>query len=387
MPFHYLSPSIRIQSIRASLTPSASRQTNFNSFSNLPRFYSKNSESGKDSDKSYSSIKFPTNPYPTPYQIFNLHQSASTDQIKSRYYQLVKLYHPDISNSTLKEKDDTKFTETSRGIDNDEIEKKFKLIVDAYELLKSPSRREAYKRFGTGWIHNDPRFKTLSINRYTTDLNRAKSSASSSYYDSYLRQQSKRRDGFSFDDEWSRNGRSSQSKIDRGYYSFKEQWQRQGLMMRNGYFISSIGLLGLVVWITQFWGILIPREDKIQGNRSLIYSSGRGEEDTKFKRFLEPKGDQRLDLEAWRSVEYDQRSQQSPSSITTFKGMDSPSAITSSTRSSLSSSSSYIKRLERQNQKSVNDLKRARGSALPPSKFIHRFSSSFESNKDHENDK
>ncbi|KAF9517140.1 hypothetical protein BS47DRAFT_1254928, partial [Hydnum rufescens UP504] len=42
---------------------------------------------------------FPTQPYPTAHQIFNLPRSASSAEIKSRYYELVKIYHPDSAQS------------------------------------------------------------------------------------------------------------------------------------------------------------------------------------------------------------------------------------------------------------------------------------------------
>jgi len=44
---------------------------------------------------STSSFPFPTHRHPTPHQIFHLSPGASQKDIKSRYYDLVRIHHPD----------------------------------------------------------------------------------------------------------------------------------------------------------------------------------------------------------------------------------------------------------------------------------------------------
>ncbi|KAF9265429.1 hypothetical protein L218DRAFT_898106 [Marasmius fiardii PR-910] len=44
---------------------------------------------------STSSFPFPTHPRPTPWEIFHLPHNASQQQIKDRYYELVRAHHPD----------------------------------------------------------------------------------------------------------------------------------------------------------------------------------------------------------------------------------------------------------------------------------------------------
>ncbi|KAG7092512.1 hypothetical protein E1B28_008863 [Marasmius oreades] len=44
---------------------------------------------------SSSSFPFPTHPRPTPWDIFHLPHNASQQQIKDRYYELVRAHHPD----------------------------------------------------------------------------------------------------------------------------------------------------------------------------------------------------------------------------------------------------------------------------------------------------
>ncbi|KAJ7594789.1 hypothetical protein C8J56DRAFT_927683 [Mycena floridula] len=41
---------------------------------------------------------FPQNPKPTPHQIFHLPPNAAPDAVKDRYYELVRIYHPDRRN-------------------------------------------------------------------------------------------------------------------------------------------------------------------------------------------------------------------------------------------------------------------------------------------------
>lgn len=75
---------------------------------------------------------------PTPYQIFDLKQNASYS--KAKYYQLVKLYHPDLSNSG-----------SSNGISDHVKMERYRLVVAAHTILSDPAKRSAYDRFGAGW--------------------------------------------------------------------------------------------------------------------------------------------------------------------------------------------------------------------------------------------
>ncbi|OSX66257.1 hypothetical protein POSPLADRAFT_1094466, partial [Postia placenta MAD-698-R-SB12] len=38
---------------------------------------------------------FPSSANPSPHQIFHLPLSATRDEVKARYYDLVRIYHPD----------------------------------------------------------------------------------------------------------------------------------------------------------------------------------------------------------------------------------------------------------------------------------------------------
>lgn len=79
-------------------------------------------------------LPWPATPFPTPYEIFHVQQSASQADIKRRYYELVKIYHPDrISNPTALENE------------------RFHKIVAANDLLCDRSRRSAFDTYGIGW--------------------------------------------------------------------------------------------------------------------------------------------------------------------------------------------------------------------------------------------
>lgn len=74
---------------------------------------------------------------PTPYQIFDLKQNATYS--KARYYQLVKLYHPDLNGCA------------NHGISDKVKMERYRLVVSAHTILSDPAKRSAYDRFGAGW--------------------------------------------------------------------------------------------------------------------------------------------------------------------------------------------------------------------------------------------
>lgn len=74
---------------------------------------------------------------PTPYQIFHMKDGAAYS--KARYYELVKLYHPDRTSNQTNDLPRTVRLE------------RYRLIVAAHTILSDPERRNAYDRFGAGW--------------------------------------------------------------------------------------------------------------------------------------------------------------------------------------------------------------------------------------------
>ncbi|KAG8988423.1 hypothetical protein FRB95_009490 [Tulasnella sp. JGI-2019a] len=70
---------------------------------------------------------FPTHRNPTPRQIFHLDVNATSADIKSRYYELVKLYHPD--------------TAAKDGMSPKACRERFQRITVAYTQLRRGSRK------------------------------------------------------------------------------------------------------------------------------------------------------------------------------------------------------------------------------------------------------
>ncbi|PWN47885.1 DnaJ-domain-containing protein [Violaceomyces palustris] len=77
---------------------------------------------------------------PSPYEIFHLSRDCTSRQVKSRYYDLVKLLHPDKA-----------FAASNASKVDTKAQENFKKVVQAYELLRDPKRRSLYDRTGFGW--------------------------------------------------------------------------------------------------------------------------------------------------------------------------------------------------------------------------------------------
>jgi DnaJ-domain-containing protein 1 len=80
----------------------------------------------KPKKKSTTSIKKPIQKQ-NYYEILNIKQNATQNQIKKMFRRLSLAYHPD-------KKEDT-------GVDGDQ---KFRMVVEAYEILKDPIKRKKY---------------------------------------------------------------------------------------------------------------------------------------------------------------------------------------------------------------------------------------------------
>ncbi|KAN0088329.1 hypothetical protein V8E55_005386 [Tylopilus felleus] len=88
-----------------------------------------------------SSFTFPPHTNPTPHEIFHLPHTASQDEIKARYYELVKVYHPDASDGQH---------DVSPSVRNAQ----FRAITHAYGILRG--RTGLSSKGGTdAWDYHD----------------------------------------------------------------------------------------------------------------------------------------------------------------------------------------------------------------------------------------
>ena len=99
--------------------------------------------SASSSSASLAELAFPSKPNPTPFEIFHLDHRAPVDPkaLKARFYQLSRLYHPDLRPARAGAGGKGK----GKAEDGSE---KFRQVVEAYEVLKDPRRRAVYLRSG-----------------------------------------------------------------------------------------------------------------------------------------------------------------------------------------------------------------------------------------------
>ncbi|CAG8622896.1 8874_t:CDS:2 [Paraglomus occultum] len=78
------------------------------------------------------------------YDILGVHKEASFNEIKSKYQQLLLLYHPDKVRQNIGQGETTNSNDEDK-VDNPMIHK----IVEAWQTLKNPEKRKAYDAFIT----------------------------------------------------------------------------------------------------------------------------------------------------------------------------------------------------------------------------------------------
>ena len=69
------------------------------------------------------------------YQVLGLPRTASAEDIKKAYRRLARQYHPDLHSGSKKA----------------EMEKKFKELNEAHEILSDPDKRKKYDQYGAQW--------------------------------------------------------------------------------------------------------------------------------------------------------------------------------------------------------------------------------------------
>ncbi|KAK7753345.1 J domain-containing protein 1 [Diatrype stigma] len=108
-----------------------------------PRGYATASKQpGKDPERGFTGggrHHWPTSAHPTPYEIFD--QKRGAPYRKTRFFELVKIYHPDRHHHQA----------PNDALSHAVRLERYRLIVAANDILCDPARRRAYDLYGTGW--------------------------------------------------------------------------------------------------------------------------------------------------------------------------------------------------------------------------------------------
>lgn len=109
-------------------------------------------------EPSHADLAWPSSASFTPYDIFKLDRCAPYS--KQRYYDLVKIYHPDrpCDGHPL-----------CKDISREVRLRRYRLIVCAHEILSDPSKRAAYDKLGLGW-HDHPDNRDITNRRYPSEM-------------------------------------------------------------------------------------------------------------------------------------------------------------------------------------------------------------------------
>lgn len=109
-----------------------------------------------DTSQHHSELPWPKtkshNAIPTPYEIFG--QLPSAPYSKRRFYELVKLYHPDAhTHKSQSSMPKSRISESTRLY-------RYRLIIEANAILCCPDKRRAYDSCGAGW-HGMPDMESI----------------------------------------------------------------------------------------------------------------------------------------------------------------------------------------------------------------------------------
>lgn len=96
------------------------------------------SADGKRRRRESQALPWPAAQEPTPYDIFHISKGSPYD--KARFFELVKLYHPDRNHHTHHD-----------GIPHPMKLERYRLVVAANTILSDPAKRRLYDVYGAGW--------------------------------------------------------------------------------------------------------------------------------------------------------------------------------------------------------------------------------------------
>lgn len=202
---------------------------------------------------------------PTPYQILNCKKGDAYQ--KSRYYALVKLYHPDRCHPGS----------SAHHLPLAVRLERYRMLVAAHDILSDAEKRKAYDAWGAGWAghHRTPTSSGHSHNPYDWEFDRKR---------------------------WTTDPRSNATWEDweRWYGENHEggEQKERAIQMSNFTFMSllfAFVAIGGVMQGTRFSGFhnsVVERRDQVHREASSVYQRSRhatmsGDRDERIRTFLE----------------------------------------------------------------------------------------------------
>ncbi|KAI9788089.1 MAG: hypothetical protein M1816_007221 [Peltula sp. TS41687] len=178
----------------------------------------------------------PPNTIPNPYQIFNIQRDSPYS--KARFYELVKIYHPDRIRNNDASSGVRRLSQTVRV-------ERYRLVIAANDILSDPVKRNAYDRCGAGW-NGQPETKTHRSGGGEYDFRHH--AWSSPGYEAW-------KNGA---DDWSPHHNATWEDWERWYsYRAGKRWgKQQPVFAANGAFISTVVVLGVLGGVVEAmrWG-------------------------------------------------------------------------------------------------------------------------------------
>ena len=115
------------------------------------RLLSTQSKPGESSGR--GPFPLPASKQATPYEVFHLPRNSSSREIKARYYDLVKIYHPDraLARHDGHRSPPSSSTTKSATLSPEQAHEDFKRVREAYVILSNDAKRRLYDQSGMGW--------------------------------------------------------------------------------------------------------------------------------------------------------------------------------------------------------------------------------------------
>lgn len=228
------------------------------------------SSSSASSGNIASDFPLPASPRASPYEIFHLPRHATPSQVKARYYDLVKIYHPDRSSlgTTASRRGASRGSKPSHG--------DFQRVQEAYSVLSDERRRKLYDVSGIGWNDSSSSsfgpappgwggaYPTSEADRaayeaFSDHLRRSGSSASSSRHG--WERRGSPGGGARGHDKFGWQSYAGESGYFYGFHARDRAAPHDGLYTTNHRFFSLVSLLTFVLAVGQF--IRLRQESKM----------------------------------------------------------------------------------------------------------------------------